>query len=190
MKFWMVCLWLLIVGLGSSAAQAHEMEADRLTLVRRHPQQVSLRFHMDLVSLMHRSLAPQLSDAEFLVQTAALDAAAFRTQFERLQLRIQSSTQLAPAQGAWQAPTQWQWPTPSRVQTLIQQRAMQSVVAPHDHAHGQTLEVSAEWLSKAPTAAVQLRLPPELPRVLVVHYEPQQRWVRSAPAEKPPLFRF
>ncbi|MBH9575676.1 hypothetical protein [Inhella proteolytica] len=177
----------LTLGL-SPAAHAHELEADRLTLVLRQPQHLSLRFQLNLVALLHRSLAPQQPAAEFALQMASLEPAAFAAQWQRAQARVQQGTRLAGADGRWHPASQWQWPTAAQVQAQVQQQLMQAVVAPDEHAHGEALEVQAEWLAPSPLEPLSLQLPPELPRLLVVHYQPQQRWVR--PEEGPARFRF
>ncbi len=175
----------------AASAPAHELEADRLTLVLRQPQHLSLRFHLDALALLHRALAPQQNAAEFTLQLSALPPAEFQTLWRRAQARVEQGVLLsskADQAKPWQPATQWQWPAATQVQALAQQRTMQAVVAPQEHAHTESLEVQAEWLSPAPVGTLQLKLPSELARLLVVHYQPQQRWLAGGAA--PATFRF
>ena len=66
------------------------------------------------------------------------------------------------------------------MQNLLQQRAMQAVVAPTDHAHAVPTEIRAEAKSSnaADFTSVTLKLPAQFQQVLVVSYQPKQVWLK------------
>lgn len=169
-------------------AQAHELEADRLTLVLRQSQHVSLRFQLDPIGLLQRTLSPHADSPQVLMQLVSLSPEDFKALWMRSQARVEEGIRLSPLSGRGSSPHQWRWPTTSEVQSLLQQRAAQQVIAPHEHAQTATIEVLAEWLAPAHVSSLDLRLPPELPRLLVVHYQPQQTWSRASDA--PTRLRF
>jgi hypothetical protein len=168
-------LWAL-----ASAVQAHELEANRATLVLRDQQHLALTFFVDYPAVLHQVLAPQLPLTEFVLMHSAMQPQAFAAQLQIAQTKLQSSTGLTLHKGKAAVLTQWVWPKAVAVQNLLQQRAMQAVVAPTDHGHVVQSEIRVEVKSvqTGDFASVKLQLPAEFKEVLVVSYQPKQVWVK------------
>jgi hypothetical protein len=171
---------LTLVCLLGGNAQAHELDSNRATLVLRDQQHLSVTFYLDYASVLHQVLAPQKPVQEFLLMASAMKPQEFQVQLQAAQRKLQSATVLAPRQGKAAELTQWVWPEATAVQGLLQQRAMQAVVAPSDHAHTVRTEVRAEARSgkAGDFTSVTLRLPTEFKEVLLVSYQPKQVWAK------------
>jgi hypothetical protein len=194
LKWWAVLtvLWM------ASVSSAHELPANRLTLVMRDTQHVTLTYHLDYlayVRALHQALAPQRPAAEFVLMLAAMPAPEFQKEQARAHAKFSKGTQLNLQNGQALVLTNWQWPNAARAHALMQQRAMQAVVGggggAGDHAHeaangaspGNTsFEIRAEATSTRRIDAVNARLPDEFGNVLVVSYQPKQAWVKRGGA--------
>jgi ABC-type molybdate transport system ATPase subunit len=168
-------LWAL-----TTSAVAHELRDNRATLVLRDRQHLSITFFVDYPSVLHQVLAPQRSAQEFVMTYSAMKPQEFQAQLQEAQRKLTNSTVLMLASGKAAVITQWVWPTATAVQNLLQQRAMQAVVAPDDHAHTVQMEIRAEVISAKVTdfSSVTLQLPPAFQHVLVVSYQPKQVWLK------------
>jgi hypothetical protein len=178
----------LVAALGSSPAPAHELQAQRATLVQREDQHLSLTFQMRFGELLHHVLAPQQPLQAFLLMHAAMPPQELARALQAVQRRIESGTRLTRSDGSALALGSWRWPAVDRVQAALQQLSMQAIVAPAEHGHEEPLEVQAEARARARIDAVRLQLPPELQPMLVVWYRPQQAWSRAG--APPLLLRF
>lgn len=161
---------------GTSAAY-HELTDNRATLVLRDQTHLSVTMYIDFTGALHRTLAPQRSETEFVLTYAAMSPTLFRDALRRAQAHFMITTQVQQTSGDPVVLRNWTWPDAAAVQTMLQQQAMQTVVAPLDHAHGQPLEIHADAIAAQPIRAVTIRFPGEFARVLVVSYTPNQVWV-------------
>ncbi|MBB5204765.1 hypothetical protein HNQ51_002079 [Inhella inkyongensis] len=161
-------------------AGAHELQDDRLTLVLRESRHLSLSLRLDYPALLQRALAPQRPEAETVLALSTLDAAQLQAALRPVQQRIEQGLrlQLGPTALALQ---QWQWPRVEQVQALLRRAAMQQVLGEHAH-EDESLEVRAQALAPRPVAGLQLQLPPLLPQLVVVSYQPQQQTLKHPAA--------
>jgi hypothetical protein len=177
--------WLVAVALACvcGVGAAHELPANRLTLVQRDPGHVSLAFFIDYAQVLHRVLAPRLDFREFALMHAAMEPGAWAQALQRAQSRLESGTRITTANGQRLPITRWHWPDANRSQALLREHAMRMVVAPGDHEHEAPTEILAELVARSPIGQLTLKLPDELQAVLVVSYRPVQAWAKpGAPA--------
>ena len=182
---------LLLVFTASTSALAHELQASRATLVLRDKQHLSLTFFVDYSSVLHQVIAPQRSYQEFVMMYAAMKPQELQGQLLAAQNKLKSNIAIVLKNGKTVALSQWLWPELATVQTLLQQRAMQAVVAPAgDHTHAAPTEIRAEATATDPQdfTSVTLKLPPEFQQVLLVSYQPKQVWVKLKAAS--PVINF
>jgi hypothetical protein len=160
----------------ASSAAAHELESNRATLVLRDSQHLSLTFFLDYPRVLHQVLAPQQPLKEFVLMYSAMNPAQLQSQLLEAQRKLQSGIAVTLHNGKAVALTHWVWPEARAVQTVLQQRAMQAVVAPADHAHAATMEIRAQASSSSTKDfnMITLQLPPQFQQVLVVSYQPKQ----------------
>lgn len=181
---------LTLVCLFVSSTVAHELQDNRATLVLRDNQHLALTLFVDYPKVLHQVLAPQSTAQEFMLVHSAMTYQEFQAQLLAAQRKLQSSTSLTMRNGKASALVNWVWPQAASVHQLLQQRAMQAVVAPKDHAHMMPMEIRAEAKSSNSSdfSAVTLQLPPALQQVLVVSYRPKQVWLKlNTPS---PVIRF
>ncbi len=168
----------LLLCLLTGGVVAHELQANRLTLVLRERNHLSMTFFIDYTNALHRALAPQRTFQEFVLSYSAMPAPDFEKEVQRAQSRFQSATRLSLSSGQELRIDHWSWPDPVRVQASLQERAMQMMVAPEDHPHESPEEISAEVTARQSIEGLSVRLPEEFQQVLVVSYRPTQRWVQ------------
>ena len=178
-------LWTLL-----TSAAAHELPSNRATLVLRDEQHLALSFFVDYTGVLHKVLAPQQSLEAFVLLYSAMKPQAFQTQLLNAQGKLQASTTVLFQGGKAANLTQWAWPDAATVQQLLQQRAMQAVIAPSDHSHVAQTEIRAETRADNPgdLRAITLQLPAEFQDVLVVSYQPKQVW--ASPGKGPSTIAF
>lgn len=171
-----------------TASLAHELQANRLTVVLSDETHLSLTYYVDYIAALHRALAPKRSMHEFVLTYSAMKPVNFRNELSKAQVKFVSSTRLTLPTGAPLATTNWQWPEPARAQALLQERAMQTLVAAGEHPYETELEIHAEATSNTNIVAIAVQLPEEFGKVLVVSYQPRQIWI--APAVVPTSIKF
>ena len=185
-KIGAICgLWLFAV-----SGFAHDLQANRATLVLRDGNHLSLTFFINYTDALHQALAPQQTFAEFVLPYSAMTPPVFEKELLRAQGKFQAGTRVVLAKDQAASVTHWVWPEAAQVQKLLQQRAMQILVAPAAHPHETPLEIRAEVTapSRAALAVLKLRLPTEFQQVLVVSYQPKQVWL--TPRTLSPEIRF
>lgn len=159
-------------------ANAHELQANRLTLVMREPNHLSMTFYLDYLAVMNQSLAPKLTPGDFVVRYAAMPTVILQKELTALQDRLQRETSLQQAKTNTALRIEhWVWPSVAKVQTMLQQRAMQMMVAPNDHPSDATVEVLADAIATQPIKSILPKLPASFQPMLIVSYRPQQTWV-------------
>ncbi len=178
MKFFAALLtlfWAL-----TSSLLAHELQDNRATLVLRDRQHLSLTLFVDYPKVLHQVLAPQSTLQEFLLVHSAMKPQEFQTQLIAAQRKLQDGTRLVMSSGKKINLSPWVWPEASSVQKLLQQRAMQAVVAPKDHVHSVPTEIRAEAKSSQASdfQSVTLQFPAAFQQVLLVSYQPKQIWLQ------------
>lgn len=188
MKTSLAALALLVML--ASHAGAHELQDNRATLVLRDKLHIVLTLFVDYPKVLHQVLAPQIALQDFILTHSAMKPQAFHMQLLAAQRKLQSNTQLVMSNGKAAVLGQWIWPPSAHVQKLLQERAMQAVVAPSDHAHGMPMEIRAEArsINSNDFSSVTLQLPAQLSQVLVVSYQPRQIWLKPNTASPPIRF--
>lgn len=171
----------------ATSLPAHEIETNRLTLVLRDRNHLSLSYFIDYPGALHRALAPSRPFSEFILTHSAMAPAEFQKAVSRAHERLQAGTTLGLVSGKLVI-TGWKWPSAERAQGLLREIAMAAIVAPSDHAHLPPLEVRAEAVASQSIDALDVRLPRELQEVVVVSYRPKQ--VVAKPDGKPARVRF
>jgi hypothetical protein len=181
-------LLVLALGLPAVSLYAHDLQANRLSLVQREPNHLSLSFHLGYTEALHRALAPQLSRQAFVLAHSTLAPAELQKALALAQARFEAGTRLVMPDGSRLTLSRWNWPSAAQVQVLLQQQVMQAIAGAGEHAHEPVVEVQADALSPVPIEEVSLQLPPAFDQVLVVSWRPQQRWVK--PGVPAPLIHF
>jgi hypothetical protein len=176
-----ICLLLACCAaiLTAAPASAHELQSNRATLVLRDNNHLSLNLYLDYCALLQRTLAPKSNEREFVLRYAAIPPQALRSALQQAQTKLEQEIQLsAPNQQAMSF-THWQWPDLKSVQHMLQQQAMQNMVAPHVHPHDAQLEIRAEASTSMPINQIRLQLPAAMQPLLLVSYRPSQQWLNS-----------
>ena len=158
---------------------AHELQANRLTLVLRERHHVSMTFLVSYNEALHRALAPQRTYQEFVLEYSAMRPQEFRRRLLGAQAKFEKATHLGLPDGKEAAIRGWNWPDPGRVQATLQELVMQAVVKPGGHPQEAVVEIHVEATTTGDIASVSLQLPEEFQPMLVVSYRPSQVWVKA-----------
>lgn len=183
--FGALMLWAQVTCVG-----AHELQSNRATLVLRDDQHLTLSFFVDYTRVLHKVLAQQQPLEAFVLTYAAMSPQAFQLQLLSAQRTLQTRTVVVLHGGMSATLTQWVWPDAPTVQRLLQQQAMQALIAPADHAHLTQTEIRTETTAANAMdfSAITLQLPAEFEDVLVVSYQPKQVW--ASPGQASSTIRF
>lgn len=172
-----------------ASAHAHELPGNRLTLVQRERNHLSMAFYLTYSEVLHRALAPNRTYPEFLARCANLGAGELEAELARAQAWLQTETRLALPSGQAVRITHWRWPDVARVRTLLREQAMRATAEPGGrHTHEEPLEVRAEATAPQDLSAVTIRMPGAFQNVLIVSYRPAQTWVEGGSTS--PVIRF
>ncbi len=170
------CVAALLPLLGTQLSSAHELTENRATMVLRDHNHVAITLYLNYSEVLHRTLAPEQSFAEFVLAVSALPPKQFEAQLQTAQTRLQAQLKVLPRPAGEAALRRWVWPAATRVQALLRDRAMQMIATPNDHAHEPPMEVRVELRTSGRVTTISAVFPPEFRRVLVVSYRPNQTW--------------
>lgn len=171
-----------------TAASAHELQENRVTLVLRDHSHLSVTLYLGYGDALRLALAPQRPAQEFLVVYSAMRPDLLQKELQRAQAKFQASTHLYLSMGREVPLTNWIWPDAKQVQAVLQQRIMQALVDPNGHAHEEPLEIRAEAHAGAEILTARIQFPEEFQKVLVVAYQPTQLWVEPKSLSAPIRF--
>ena len=169
-------------------ADAHELPGNRLTLVQRDRNHLSMTFYLAYSEVLHRALAPNRTYPEFLARCASLGAGELEAELTKAQAWLQTETRLALPSGQAVRITRWRWPDAAWARNLLREQAMRATAGPGRHTHEEPVEVRAEATAAQDLSAVTIRMPGAFQNVLIVSYRPVQTWVEGGSAS--PVIRF
>jgi hypothetical protein len=170
---------------------AHELPENRLTLIMREANHITMTFYIDYIDALHNMLSPNASEQDFLLHYSTMALPALQKELQRAQAKFEAGTKINLDAGKVAPISNWLWPATERVQTLLQEKVMQALVDPAAHTHATSVEVRAEIKTNANIDALQLQLPAEFQPVTVVSYRPSQvvikaktpaPWIKFTPA--------
>lgn len=184
----LACVAATLVLLVAQRSSAHELAENRATMVLRDQNHVAITLYLNFSDVLHRTLAPAQSFAEFILAFSALSPEQFAAQLKTAQTRLQSQIRVLPRPATEASMRRWVWPTATTVQAVLRNQAMQMLAAPNDHAHEPTLEVRVELQTTGRVSAVSAVFPAEFRRVLVVSYRPNQTWAELGDAATEIMF--
>jgi hypothetical protein len=181
------CAFLITVFVGlilGHHACAHELPANRVTLVLRESNQIALTLHIPYLEVLHKTLLPEQSFEAFIVMHSSMAPNEFKKSLVLATQKLQTTFQLTTKASKNSTPinlrtTHWRWPDPEKTQATLKQRAMQMAVAPKDHSHEPSIEVYADAISTTKILTVQVSIPDALQPALLVSYRPKQVWINS-----------
>lgn len=158
-------------------ACAHELDANRVTLVQRSPTHLSISFLIDYPSALKRLLLPNGSMDEFLFRYAGMPQPEFRLALEQTQRLVAESTHLEMDGNTSPLRPTWKWPAPDDVKTALQEQVMQRITGGESHQHAALTEIRAEVVAEAEIASVKLTVSDAFLPLMVVSYRPRQQWL-------------
>ena len=185
---------ILLLGLVAffsiASARGHELTENRATMVFRDDTHVSLTFYIDYPDVLNAVLAPKKSHREFLLMYSAMKPEDFQKQMLLAQAKLQVETR-ATLNGIKEAMiTGWVWPDSARIQTMIQQEVMESMVGgvANPPAHAAPTEIHANITHDAPIKIANIQFAEAFGKMLLVSYRPKQIWV--APKKASAVIKF
>ncbi|TXI90091.1 MAG: hypothetical protein E6Q34_09550 [Burkholderiaceae bacterium] len=178
MKRYLVCtfaLACLTAGLPSRSA-AHDLEANRASVVLRDNSHLSLSLRIDYVRFLQQSFAPKATQAQALLELASMSERDFEAVYQKAQRVLMEQTILTIGTAKTLQLNHWRHPKAQQIQQSIRELSAQLIVAPSEHIHSEFFEVLADTYNTEDISECSLKLPSSLGNVLVVHYRAQQQW--------------
>lgn len=158
---------------------AHELQANRLTMVLREPHHISMSFYLNADSVLHKLLGNKSGYSEFVLAYSALPSAQFEKEWTRAQALFQAQTRLQAKGKQALSAINWRWPAAAVMQASLQRIAMHMMVAPDEHSDEPPLQIDAEVSAQENLDSVVVHMPSAAQPLLVVSYRPQQRWLND-----------
>lgn len=156
------------------ASPAHDVVANRLVLVQREANHVSMTLVIDYVTTLRAVVAPAASHTEFVVACAGMGDAALQRTLSQAQATLERGIVLRDAQQRALRITPLHWPSLAEARKLLQQAAMAAVALRTDTPEPSTLELQADAVAREPISSLDVQLPPALADVVIVSYKPVQ----------------
>lgn len=164
---------LLLMSLPISVS-AHEVVANRLTLVQRDANHVSMTLVIDYVTTIRAVAAPAASHKEFVIACSGMADAQLQRTLSQAHATLEKGIVLQDAQHRSLSVTPLRWPSLNQARKLLQQSAMAAIALGTDKAEPTTLELTADIVSSQRIQSLDVQLPAALADVLVVSYKPVQ----------------
>ena len=166
---------VLALGFGASMPSwAHDAS---LTLVHLEPTRLELTFSLDKLSILQRSMAPQLDPVRFIIDYAEMSPASFEAELFKAEARLEKEIRIEGPGGEAFALGQWQWPPSAELQEQIRQLANMVLTGPTTSPLPRPLIVTVSARSKGPMTRVHLLVPDRLRPILLVRPEIEQFWI-------------
>jgi hypothetical protein len=160
-------------------ASAHDMVSNRLSLVQREPNHVSMTLVIDYVQAMQAVAAPKASLKEFVIACSGMADGPLQRTLGQAQLNIEQGIVLRDTQHRLLRVTALHWPSLADARRLLQQAAMGSIALASDKPEPAALELQADVTSGQVIDGIEIQLPPALTDMTVVSYKPVQTRIDS-----------
>jgi hypothetical protein len=187
-----ILLMGLVAFFSITSARCHELAENRATMVLRDDTHVSLTFYVDYPDVLYAVLAPKKSHREFLLAYSAMKPEDFQKQMLLAQSKLQAETRATLNGGKEAIITGWVWPDSARIQALIQQEVMESMVGANSnanaHTHQAPTEIRANITYDKPIKDANIQFAEAFGKMLLVSYRPKQIWV--TPKQASALIKF
>lgn len=189
--------WLGLLLQGMQVAHTHEIHANRLTLIQRDASHLSLRWQIDLVSALQRTLEPNSEAVPFQVKLLSLPQTQFEAALKRTQSHIEKELELVVDKPKSKSrirltPKSWRWPKPIELRKHLQELTAAEVLrqsgqlSASDHDHSEFFEITAELVEpQYDLSNIAIKTPSVLGKVMLVYYRPRQIWLDP---KSPPEF--
>ena len=164
---------LLLMALPISVS-AHDVVANRLTLVQREANHVSMTLVIDYVTTIRAVAAPAASYKEFAIACSGMADAQLQRTLSQAHATLEQGIVLHDAQHHTLRVSPLRWPSLIESRKLLQQSAMAAIALGTDKAEPTTLELTADIVANQRIQVLDVQLPAALADVLVVSYKPVQ----------------
>ena len=164
---------MLMVAL-QDAARAHDLVSNRLSLVQREANHVSLTLVIDYVQAMQAVAAPKASLKEFVIACTGMADGPLQRTLGQAQLSLEQGLVLRDTQHRLLRVTALQWPSLGEARRMLQQAAMASIALGSDKIEPAALELQADVTSAQAIDGIEIQLPPALADMTVLSYKPVQ----------------
>lgn len=164
----------VLLVLWSCAGRTHDVVTNRLLLVQRETNHVSMTLVIDYLTTLRTVAAPKASHTEFVVACAGMGDAALQRTLNQAQATLERGIVLRDAQQQALRITPLRWPALAEARKLLQQAAMAAVALRTDTPEPSTLELQADAIASGPISSLDVQLPPALADVVIVSYKPTQ----------------
>jgi hypothetical protein len=164
--------------------QAHEINSNKLTLIMREKNHISLVFQINLIKAMNQVIAPQTGNGDFVLGLSGADPKIFQKAYDKTKTKIFNGIQITTKDQSKLVVKDWKWPDAKTIQNQFQSQIMEIMTGTHDHTKEPLVEINAELVSKLDLSEIKIQVLPEIQPILFISYKPSLLWSNlSKPSE-------
>jgi hypothetical protein len=164
----------VLLGVLPCVAGAHDVVVNRLTLVQRETNHVSMTLVIDYISALKAVAAPGASFKEFVIACSGMPDAQLQRTLSQAQTEIEQGIVLQDMQHRALRVTPLRWPSLNEARKLFQHSAMAAVALGTEKAEPTALELTADVVAAHRIESLDVQLPAALADMLVISYKPVQ----------------
>lgn len=158
-------------------ADAHDVVTNRLLLVQREANHVSLTLVIDYAQAMQAIAAPKASLKQFVIACSGMSDGALQRTLGQAQLTLEQGMVLRDRQHRTLHVSALHWPALTQARQLLQEAAMATIALASDKPEPVALELLADVTSAQAIDGIEIQLPSALADVTIVSYKPIQTHV-------------
>jgi len=147
---------------------AHELNENRASLVLRNDTSLSVILYINIGQALHKTLAPQRDQFEFIGFLSSLNEIEFSKQWLLATRKLESQIHVLPKSGQSFKLSALNWGDPKVAQRHLQESTMRAVIEKNKHLHSEPYEVKFQINNPTPISSVTLDIPEALQPMTIV----------------------
>jgi hypothetical protein len=160
----------------TAPAMAHELEANRVTLILRDDIHLNIVFRINYLAYLHQKYAHEITFNEFILRFAGMKEEDFDKLCTQAEQQFSIDTKIETRSGEQLQLDHWKWPSHTKALSRLRDYAMQLIIEPDAHIDIEFSEIQAQGVKLNGLKNSRFRLPSHLGNTLVVHYTAHQQW--------------
>lgn len=171
---------ILVVLLLQSRIYSHDINSNKISLIMREKNHVSLIMNLNLLKVMNQILSPQTKYGDFIITFSNMDSKNFHREYEKTKTKIISGIIITSREQGRLSFRDWKWPDLKVVQNQFQVYVMELVTGSHDHNKEPIVEITAEIIDKSDKTKIQIQVLKEIHPILLISYKPTTIWIEES----------
>ncbi len=155
---------------------AHDINSNKLTMIMREKNHISLVFNINFIKVMNQVIAPQTGSGDFVLGLSGADPKIFQKAYDKTKTKVYNGIQITTKDQTKLIIKEWKWPDAKTIQNQFQTQIMEIMTGSHDHTKEPMIEINAELVSKLDMSEIKIQVIPEMQPILFISYKPSIIW--------------